>query len=535
MEAKLMQYTQGMICSYHSVIKKDTPIAEQTGDITAHPVMIVSARPQFIPTSYVQCMMLSTSYENSFGYRIYLNSNSPAYNGWSVICSTKIFNLPTFRLGECLGFAPPQLVQKCLKGFLFELGLTDEVPEYYANHPVYSEMIRSGEAHIPIDITKDNITQKVKYPPQLGQAAQWLKSVISNPKYSPLLNVKDPPALDPIIEDDDLGVEQENMGDSAPNADAHEIIKSISIPISEVNAPNTANSDTSVKDSRLARFGEFAPDEDLMVRQVAYILNLPETKVRSMCRAGVLDFIRVDTSVHASTIIVKPDSIVQYVVAHPDDDTGKCDQAIAANLLHASRPHYRNEIIMDADGNRLGEVSELAQFKNARSAIKETKKTDKKVAKAKSKPVSDKDELPRRGSRFDLHKIADSLSDQLKIRIYSGVAKYSEFRKNYPEIGPKSFNLIVKYVSEEIDARKERLKYKARKVLSKRKNEDGLKLIAGVSIYQTEYDALAFASFSEFELREFGILPGKYIELASRKGANVNYIKLVRDAERSDD
>ena len=146
MEAALHPYIQGSIVEYIAPFPRD--YCQKHGVLPTHPIMIVSSN-MASPSSTVQAMVLTSRVNSYYGYRIYMNSDNNRYQKFSVVCTTKIFTIEKSNLRKIIGFVSPSFVRKCLLSYAYELGLTDEVPEYYKNSHLAMEYIESGEANIP--------------------------------------------------------------------------------------------------------------------------------------------------------------------------------------------------------------------------------------------------------------------------------------------------------------------------------------------------------------------------------------------------
>lgn len=146
MEAALHPYIQGAIVEYIAPFPRD--YCQKHGVLPTHPIMIVSSN-MASPSSTVQAMVLTSRVNSYYGYRIYMNSDNNRYQKFSVVCTTKIFTIEKSNLRKIIGFVSPGFVRKCLLSYAYELGLTDEVPEYYKNSHLAMEYIESGEANIP--------------------------------------------------------------------------------------------------------------------------------------------------------------------------------------------------------------------------------------------------------------------------------------------------------------------------------------------------------------------------------------------------
>ena len=146
MEAALHPYIQGAIVEYIAPFPRD--YCQKHGVLPTHPIMIVSSN-MASPSSTIQAMVLTSRVNSYYGYRIYMNSDNNRYQKFSVVCTTKIFTIEKANLRKIIGFVSPSFVRKCLLSYAYELGLTDEVPEYYKNSHLAMEYIESGEANVP--------------------------------------------------------------------------------------------------------------------------------------------------------------------------------------------------------------------------------------------------------------------------------------------------------------------------------------------------------------------------------------------------
>lgn len=146
MEASLHPYAPGAIVEYLAPFDKKT--CQRNRILSSHPVMIVSSTLP-VPSSSVQCMMLTSKADSYYGYRLYMNTLDAKYRKFSVVCTTKIFTIEKCHLRAILGFTSPGFVRKCLMSYLYELGLVEEVPEYYRKSPIAQDYIEAGEPNIP--------------------------------------------------------------------------------------------------------------------------------------------------------------------------------------------------------------------------------------------------------------------------------------------------------------------------------------------------------------------------------------------------
>ena len=146
MEAALHPYAQGAIVEYLSPFDKKT--CQRNRILSSHPVMVIN-NSTGTPNSSIQCMMLTSKAESYFGYRLYLNSLDPKWRRFSVVCTTKVFTIEKCHLRSVLGFASSGFVRKCLNAYLFEIGMSDEIPEYYKQCDLTMAYLNAGEANIP--------------------------------------------------------------------------------------------------------------------------------------------------------------------------------------------------------------------------------------------------------------------------------------------------------------------------------------------------------------------------------------------------
>ena len=146
MEASLHPYSRGAIVEY--VAPFDKKVCQRNRILGSHPVLILNVATGS-PSSSVQCMMLTSKVDSYFGYRIYMNTLDPKYRRFSVVCTTKIFTIEKCHLRTVLGYASAGFVEKCLNAYLFELGLSQEIPDYYQQSPLTMAYLQAGEPNIP--------------------------------------------------------------------------------------------------------------------------------------------------------------------------------------------------------------------------------------------------------------------------------------------------------------------------------------------------------------------------------------------------
>lgn len=144
MEMSLWPYVPGAIVEYKAPFNKD--VCVRYGILPSHMVLIVN---EVFPTpaKAYQCMMLTSKTNSYYGYRVYINGTKK--HGYSNVRCTQIFTIDACQLGNIVGFVPKQFVEKCRKAYAFEIGLTDEIPEYYRQDPVVMGWLTAGEPNIP--------------------------------------------------------------------------------------------------------------------------------------------------------------------------------------------------------------------------------------------------------------------------------------------------------------------------------------------------------------------------------------------------
>ena len=148
MDASLLPYTSGCIALYTSPL--DRKESQRYHILPSHPVLILDVNFGFAPLNY-NCMILTTKIDEYFGYKIFINTLDPKYRRMSLICPDHIYSIHKADLGEILGFAPPSLVEKCKKAFLYQIGMSDEVPEYYKSNDICMQYLTCGEPNAPVD------------------------------------------------------------------------------------------------------------------------------------------------------------------------------------------------------------------------------------------------------------------------------------------------------------------------------------------------------------------------------------------------
>lgn len=147
LEASLQPYCRGAIVKYTSPLDRATCI--EIGYPATHPVLIVSSNYS-TPMATVQAFVLSSKLNRYYGYRIFINSRSQQYGDkWSVICCREMMTIRKNYLGEILGFATPALVDKCLKAYAFEIGLTNEMPDYLKDDRMVRDYYEAGRGNVP--------------------------------------------------------------------------------------------------------------------------------------------------------------------------------------------------------------------------------------------------------------------------------------------------------------------------------------------------------------------------------------------------
>lgn len=145
MEASLSMYTPGTIVRYDAPFKKK--VCENYGVPASHPVLIMSQTT--IPDSSFQCMIVSSQIDRYYGYRLYLNTMDPTYKRMSVICTNHIHTIQKKYLHDILGFIPKDLLERCRQAYAWEIGLSDQMPDYYEKDETCVGWITAGQPNIP--------------------------------------------------------------------------------------------------------------------------------------------------------------------------------------------------------------------------------------------------------------------------------------------------------------------------------------------------------------------------------------------------
>lgn len=146
MEMSLWPYTAGAIVEYKAPFKKD--VCVRYGILPSHLVMIINeVYPG--PNYNYQCMMLTSKTDKYYGYRVYINSSKNKYVGYGTVRTANVFTIESNQLGSIVGFVPKHFVEKCRKAYAYEIGLTDEIPEYYRQDPVVMGWLTGGEPNVP--------------------------------------------------------------------------------------------------------------------------------------------------------------------------------------------------------------------------------------------------------------------------------------------------------------------------------------------------------------------------------------------------
>lgn len=146
MDASLLQYPQGAIVMYNCPFEKK--VAKAHGVLPSHPVMILDKNLAGATYSF-NVMCITTKMDEYFGFKIFMNTLDPKFRRMSIICPERIYQVRRTDLGEILGFAPPALVEKCKKAFLYQIGATDEIPEYFRENEMAMQYLEVGEPNIP--------------------------------------------------------------------------------------------------------------------------------------------------------------------------------------------------------------------------------------------------------------------------------------------------------------------------------------------------------------------------------------------------
>ena len=147
LEASLQPYARGAIVAYTAPLDRKECI--DIGFPSSHPVLILDSNYS-TPKSTVQCFLLSSKLDSYYGYRIFINSKSHKYGGkWSVICCREMYTIRKNCLGEIIGFATPALVDKCVQGYLFEIGASTEIPDYIRRDRMAYDYYNAGAGNSP--------------------------------------------------------------------------------------------------------------------------------------------------------------------------------------------------------------------------------------------------------------------------------------------------------------------------------------------------------------------------------------------------
>lgn len=145
MEASLTTYIPGTIVRYDAPFNKK--ICAQYAIPSSHPVLILNTPT--LPSPNFQAMIISSKVDNYYGYRLFLNTTDTTYKKMSVICSNQIYTINRRYLHDILGFISRELLEKVLKAYAYEIGLSMELPEYYANDETCISWIGAGQPNIP--------------------------------------------------------------------------------------------------------------------------------------------------------------------------------------------------------------------------------------------------------------------------------------------------------------------------------------------------------------------------------------------------
>lgn len=147
MEASLMPYCQGAIVLYKPSYDADT--ASKYNLYTMHPVMI--ATKNFSETTFeYMAFPITSKIEKFCGFRILINSMAAGdMSGKMSVIRTDVMQRVDRRdLYSIFGYAPPGLLEKCLKAFAWHIGLTNEVPEYVTADARRVEYLMAGNPNI---------------------------------------------------------------------------------------------------------------------------------------------------------------------------------------------------------------------------------------------------------------------------------------------------------------------------------------------------------------------------------------------------
>lgn len=175
MDASLFPYTPGAIVRY---------VAPYTSKQTCGSIGVPSSRPVMVvggmrcgPTSRVQCMILTSQTESYYGYRIFMNSIERGMQKFSIVCPQEVYPIQIKYLHEIYGFAHPLFVRKCLDAYMFELGLSDKVPEYYTGDDHIMRWLNMGNANVPAAPKNFNVpSEDVEVHKEQNQVASYMRS-----------------------------------------------------------------------------------------------------------------------------------------------------------------------------------------------------------------------------------------------------------------------------------------------------------------------------------------------------------------------
>lgn len=144
MDSAMLNYAPGAVVIYSAPMERKA--CQINGVLPSHPVVIVST--QTLPSNTVQAFTITSS-SRYYGYKIFMNSALHYDTKISTIVCTAVHTIEKKFLKDIIGFISPRLLRKCLDAYLFELGLSDNIPEYYQSSPEALKFINAGDPNIP--------------------------------------------------------------------------------------------------------------------------------------------------------------------------------------------------------------------------------------------------------------------------------------------------------------------------------------------------------------------------------------------------
>ena len=148
MDASLMSFTSGAIALYMAPMEKQDCLKYHV--LPTHPVLILDENHAAPIYSY-NCMVITTKVEKYFGYKIFMNTLDPKWRRMGVVCPERIYSIPKNCLKEILGFAPANFVKKCKEAFMYTIGMSDKIPDYYLGDPMAMEYLNAGSGNVPVE------------------------------------------------------------------------------------------------------------------------------------------------------------------------------------------------------------------------------------------------------------------------------------------------------------------------------------------------------------------------------------------------